>query len=228
MSEEHSTRTSRLTKCVRQQKFWEACWHVSRPELHVRSRDVSSGDRSVSLRQNSMLNTPTALVTSRELTWYEDSVSPALIPLDPFWITIFIHKLRQKFYFPKTSKTPVDCVWNLTAQAQKPDFVFRRNGRVHSNRRWGRQFSRLLAAELCASAVVMLDKPCSEVVWRVLATHFIRQLPLQFPSRASPCVVTFQLDSATALSWIPSVCLSWLLVKETLLCVILWTFTNRD
>jgi len=31
------------------------------------------------------------------------------------------------------------------------------------NRR-GRQFSRLLAAEVCASAVVMLDTPCSEVV----------------------------------------------------------------
>jgi hypothetical protein len=28
----------------------------------------------------------------------------------------------------------------------------------------GRQFSRLLAAEVCASAVLMLDKPCSEVV----------------------------------------------------------------
>jgi len=28
----------------------------------------------------------------------------------------------------------------------------------------GRQFSRLLAAEVCASAVVMLDTPCSEVV----------------------------------------------------------------
>jgi len=48
------------------------------------------------------------------------------------------------------------------AHAQKPDFVFRRNGRVHLNR-WGRQFSRLLAAEVCASAVVMLDTPCSEV-----------------------------------------------------------------
>ena len=49
------------------------------------------------------------------------------------------------------------------AHAQKPDFVFRRNGRVHLNRR-GRQFSRLLAAEVCASAVVMLDTPCSEGV----------------------------------------------------------------
>ena len=50
------------------------------------------------------------------------------------------------------------------AHAQKPDFVFPRNGRVHSNR-WGRQFSRLLAAEVCASAWVMLDIPRSEVVW---------------------------------------------------------------
>ena len=38
--------------------------------------------------------------------------------------------------------------------------------------RCGRQFSRLQAAEVCASAVVMLDTPCSEVVWRVLATHY--------------------------------------------------------
>jgi len=60
-----------------------------------------------------------------------------------------------------------------------------------------RQFSRLLAADVCASAVVMLDTPCSEVVWRVLATHCIRQFPLHFPSRASPCAITFQLESNT-------------------------------
>jgi hypothetical protein len=80
------------------------------------------------------------------------------------------------------------------AYAQKPDFVFLRNGRVHLNRQ-GRQFSRILAAELCASAVVMLDTLCSEVVCRVLATHSIRQFPLHFPSRALPCAITFQLDS---------------------------------
>jgi len=67
-----------------------------------------------------------------------------------------------------TSKS-VDCVWNVMAYAQKPDFVFRRNGRFHLSRR-ERQFSRLLATEVCASAVVMLDTPRSEVVWRVLAT----------------------------------------------------------
>ena len=38
-----------------------------------------------------------------------------------------------------------------------------------------------LAAVVCTSAVVMQDTPCSEVVWRVLATHSIRQFPLHFP-----------------------------------------------
>ena len=48
-------------------------------------------------------------------------------------------------------------------QERKPDFFFRRNGRVRLNRQ-GRQFSRLLAAEVCASAVVMQGTPRSEVV----------------------------------------------------------------
>jgi hypothetical protein len=55
--------------------------------------------------------------------------------------------------------------------------------------------ARLLAAELCALALVMLDTPCSELLWRILTTHCIRQFPLQFPSRASPCAITFQLHS---------------------------------
>jgi hypothetical protein len=82
------------------------------------------------------------------------------------------------------------------AHAQKPDFVFLQNRRVHLNRR-GRQFSRVLAAEACASAVVMLDTPCSEAMEGVLATHSIRQFPLHFPTRASPFAITFQLDSIT-------------------------------
>ena len=82
------------------------------------------------------------------------------------------------------TKSNVDGSWNVMAHAQKPDFVFRRKGRVHLNWR-GCQFSRLRAAEVCASAVVMLDTPYSEVVWRVLATHSIRQFPLHFPA---PCV----------------------------------------
>ena len=45
----------------------------------------------------------------------------------------------------------VQLVRNVMAHTQKPDFVFPRNRRVHLNR-WGRQFSRQLAAEVCASA----------------------------------------------------------------------------
>ena len=108
----------------------------------------------------------------------------------------------------------LDCIWNVMAHAQKPDFVFRRNGRVHLNRR-GHQFSRLLAAEVRASAVVMLDTTCSEVVWRVLATHSICQFPLHFPSCASPCAITFQLDCTMA----PSKCAkSPLSELHTLIC----------
>jgi len=35
---------------------------------------------------------------------------------------------------------------------------------------------------------LMLDTPCSEVVWRVLATHSIRQIP---PSLTLPCVTVW-------------------------------------
>ena len=47
----------------------------------------------------------------------------------------------------------VQLVRKVMAQAQKQDFVFPWNGRFHLNR-WVRQFSRLLAAEVCASAWV--------------------------------------------------------------------------
>jgi len=87
------------------------------------------------------------------------------------------------------------------AHAQKPDFVFRRNERVYLNRR-GRQFSRLLAGELCASVCRVCTARaslCSAVMWRLLVTHSILLFPLHFSSRASPCAVTFQMDSTT--SW---------------------------
>ena len=112
-------------------------------------------------------------------------------------------------------KNIVDCIWNVMTHAQKPDFVFRRNGRVYLS--WlERQFSRLLAAEVCASAVVMLDTPCSEILWRVLANHSVRQFSLHFPSRALPCVITFRLDSTQPLLgtgvsfwWIIILCLTF-------------------
>ena len=66
------------------------------------------------------------------------------------------------------------------AHAQKPDFVFPQNGRFHLNR-WGCQFSRLLAAEVCASAWVILDRPRSQVPWEYwLPTPFAR-FPFTYP-----------------------------------------------
>jgi len=86
-----------------------------------------------------------------------------------------------------TTISVVKHVWNVMAHAQKPDFVFQRNWRVHLN--WhgggGCQFSLLLAAEMCASAVVMvvmLDTPCSEVQCQTtdypLHSHVSTSLPL--------------------------------------------------
>ena len=100
----------------------------------------------------------------------------------------FWHKMISKQY------RPVQMWWHTHRNHISS---FGEKERVHLNRP-GRQLSRLLAAEVCASAVVMMDTPCSEVVWRVLATHSIRQLPLHFPSRASPCAITFQLESTTS------------------------------
>jgi hypothetical protein len=116
-------------------------------------------------------------------------------PFGTVYIVAVLFCTSQRF-----TRNVVDCVWNVMAHAHKPDFVFRRNGRVHLYRR-GRQFSRLLAAEVCASAVVMLDTPCSEVVWRVLATHSIRQFILHLPSRVSPCAITFQTQSTSLYHW---------------------------
>jgi hypothetical protein len=48
----------------------------------------------------------------------------------------------------------------------------------------------------------------SKVVWRVLATHSNRQFPLHFPSRASPCAITFHLDSTFFIGPWASVCLA--------------------
>jgi len=107
-----------------------------------------------------------------------------------WWRRYLMHLSRPAL---EPTSFPVDCVWNVMAHAQKPDFVSCKTDESHLNRQ-GRQFCRILAADVCASAVVMLHSPCSEVVWRVLDTHSIRQFPIHFPSCASPYTITFQLD----------------------------------
>ena len=88
----------------------------------------------------------------------------------------------RRIVLPSTS---AEHVWNVMAHAQKPDLVFQRNGRVHLNWPSG-QFSRLLAAEVWASAVVMVVMPhtsCSGVVCKTtgypLHSHVSPSLPLR-------------------------------------------------
>jgi len=80
------------------------------------------------------------------------------------------------------------------ARAQKPDFVLCQNGRVHLNRR-GHQFSRLLAAEACASVLVMLDTSRSKVV-----AGYSLHSPAS-PSLPIPCVTMYhQVSNALHLT----------------------------
>jgi len=73
----------------------------------------------------------------------------------------------------------VQASWNEMAHAQKPDFVFRaKRSSPFKSARWrGVSSVDCWQTRCAASAVVMLDTPCSVVVWRVLATHCIRQFP---------------------------------------------------
>jgi len=84
---------------------------------------------------------------------------------------------------------------NVMAHAQKSYLVFQRNGRVHLYRR-GCQFSRLLAAEVCASALVMLDRPCSHTVLECwIPTPFA-----SFPFTSPPVLRRVPSDSFSTLT----------------------------
>ena len=84
----------------------------------------------------------------------------------------------------------VELVRNRIAHAQKPDFFIRLNGLVHLNRRES-QFSRMLAAEVCTSAVVML---IHHVPRSCESTGYPLHLPVSpsLPPSASPCAATFR------------------------------------
>jgi len=96
-------------------------------------------------------------------------------------------------------------VRNVMAHAQKPDLVFQRNGRVHLNRSGrGGQFSRLLAAEVCASAVVTLDTPCSEVQCKTTGypfhSHVSPSLPLPYVTVCHQVSTDLYIDCGSIVS----------------------------
>jgi len=87
------------------------------------------------------------------------------------------------------------------AHTQKPDFVFRRNGRVHLNLRGASVQSTIGSPSSCAhqpAGFVLLVQACvlqsCDAYW--LPTPF-SCFPLHFSSRTSPCAITFQTQTTS-------------------------------
>jgi hypothetical protein len=91
---------------------------------------------------------------------------------------------------PIHTSTQVDCIWNVMAHTQEPDFVFRRNGRVHLNQRvvssnagsWGVRISGSNAGYTTFwgsvnSTGYPLHLPVSSSVCHHLPSHFNWTLP---------------------------------------------------
>ena len=121
------------------------------------------------------------------MTWLgiEPATSWVVAPPSQLWsscgIMCYIKSMERKARL-KCDGTCAETRFGFTAKRTNP---FKSAG--------GHQFSRLLAAEVCASAVVMLDTPCSEVECKTtgypLHSHVSPSLPL-------PCVtVCHQVSS---------------------------------
>jgi hypothetical protein len=119
------------------------------------------------------------------MVWYPVSSGPALGPVHPIFRKVASIVSRV-----------VDCVWNVMAYAQKPDFVFRRNGRVPLNRR-----GVSVQSTTGSRGVRISGSNAGYTMFRgnVKSTGYPIHSPvsLHIPSCASPCAVTFQLDSST-------------------------------
>jgi hypothetical protein len=69
-----------------------------------------------------------------------------ILSIQPTWCTIFLSMFISLLYMFRATICPssgetivfmqhlVDCIWNVMAHVQKPDFIFWGNGRVHLNR----------------------------------------------------------------------------------------------
>ena len=87
-------------------------------------------------------------------------------------------------------------MWWHTRRNQISSFV--RNGRVHLNRPMGVSSVDYWQPRCAPSAVEIMDTPRQcKGYW--IPTPFA-SFPFDFPSRASPCAITFQLESTTTTS----------------------------
>jgi len=120
---------------------------------------------------------------------------------------IFIHYILVKTesfsdHFRPGKNTKKTAFWEATlcrlclkcdGTCAETRFRLRWNGRVRLNQ-WGRQFSRLLAAEVCASAVVMLDTP----YFKVCHPHCVYKLDTQLITFiVAPCCMESQQTAHT-------------------------------
>jgi hypothetical protein len=82
----------------------------------------------------------------------------------------------------------------VMAHVQKPDFVFRRNRRVHLNRRGASFLSTTGSWGVCVSGS---NAGYTKFQGSVKGTGYPLHSPVSpsLPSHASPCAITFQLDS---------------------------------
>ena len=92
--------------------------------------------------------------------------------------------------------TAAEASWNVMACAQKPDFIFLWNRRVHSNRP---EASVQLTTGSRGVRISGSNAGYTMFWGSVKGTEF----PLHFPSSASPCAITFQLESTTR-HWVQS------------------------
>ena len=90
----------------------------------------------------------------------------------------------------RVSDLVIEASWNAMAHAQKPDFLFRRKGRVHLNRQ-ERQFSPTTGSQV----VRISGSNAGSVKGTGYPLHSPVSPSLSLP--ASPCAIAFQLDSTT-------------------------------
>ena len=88
----------------------------------------------------------------------------------------------------------VDCVWNVMAHAQKPDFIFRRNWRVHLNRQGAS-----VQSTTGSQGVRISGSNAGYTMFRgsVKGTGYPLHSPVShsLPLPALSCAITFQQDS---------------------------------
>jgi hypothetical protein len=86
------------------------------------------------------------------------------------------------------------------AHAQKPAFVFRRNGRVHLNRRWASvqstTGSRVVRSGGSNAGYTMFRGSVKSTGYPLLSP-----VSPSLPLPASPCAIKFHLESTTGLSY---------------------------